>query len=98
MFFFEFVVTGFWRGITPSPELLDESFLLFGGLKLVENRLLIVGDGIDYIFLEPLFEIILHLLIVRLSLHGAKKQQGYPEKIQKILSHLHHCFSLRLIG
>ena len=88
MFFFEFVVTGSGRGITPSPELLDESFLLFGGLKLFEHRLLRVGDGIEHIFLEPFFEIILHLLIVRLSRDGAKKQQRWSEKIQDILCHL----------
>ena len=52
--FLELVLDGIGRGVAAQPELLDELLALFVGLQALEGCLLLVGDDVGDVLVQPL--------------------------------------------
>src|ERR1022692_1736762 len=51
--FLELVLFGVRSGVAPQPELLDELFALFVRGEAMEGGLLLIGDDVDDVFVQP---------------------------------------------
>ena len=80
VFVFELIDTGLRVRISSVPELLDEAFLLLRGGQAFKDFLLLVGDDIDGVFSQPLFEVIGFFLVAALKPRQAlKEEEGHSE-------------------